>query len=533
MQKISGAKIMTLCLKNEGVNTVFGYPGAAIAPFYEELAESGLRHVLMRGEQGAGHAANGYARMTGKPGVCVATSGPGATNLFTAIATAYSDSIPMIAITGQAATYQLGRDVFQEIDATGAAEPFTKYAYLVKSAGELAQVFKEAFHIASTGRRGPVLIDVPVDVQEQLAEFDYPKSVNIRGYKPRQEGHPLQVKRLAEAIARAKRPALCFGGGVFLADAVEELRRFVVDTQIPAVSTMMGLGALPPGDALYYGMVGQSGRETANFAVEESDLLILLGARVGDRAISRFARDNAAAREIAHIDIDTAEIGKNLDTTIPLVGDLKAVLGQLLDKNPHGVWADWRRRLDSLRGKELPSPSLDSDFDPGAFVRALCEKLPENSVYVADVGQNQIWSARSFTGKGRFLTTGGMGTMGYSIPAAIGAKLASPKSEVVAVCGDGAFQMSMQEIASMLQNNAPVKIVVMRNDSLGLVRDIQLARPARREFAVALEHSPDLRLLAEAYGIPYGRLENNAGIEAAAQRIIEAKGAYLLECIVR
>jgi acetolactate synthase-1/2/3 large subunit len=532
MQKISGAKIMTLCLKSEGVGTVFGYPGAAIAPFYEELAASGIRHVLMRGEQGAGHAANGYARMTGRPGVCVATSGPGATNLFTAIATAYSDSIPMVAITGQAATYQLGRDVFQEIDATGAAEPFTKYAYLVKSAEELASVFKEAFHIASTGRKGPVLIDVPVDVQEQPAAFTYPQSVSIRGYKPRQEGHPLQVKRLAEAIARARRPALCFGGGVFLADAVAGLRRFVEETQMPAVSTMMGLGALPPGDALYYGMVGQSGCKTANLALEGSDLLILMGARVGDRAISRFAQGAAPAREIAHIDIDTAEIGKNLDTTIPLVGDLKAVLNQLLDKSPRGEWVDWRKGLDSLREKQ-PAAGAGPGLDPGAFVRAVCEKLPEASVYVADVGQNQIWSARSFAGKGRFLTTGGMGTMGYAIPAAIGAKLASPASEAVAVCGDGAFQMSMQEIASMLQNGAPVKIVVMRNDSLGLVREIQMSRPAKREFAVALEHSPDLALLAAAYGIPYGRLADNAGIEEAAQRLVDAKGAYLLECAVQ
>jgi acetolactate synthase-1/2/3 large subunit len=295
---------------------------------------------------------------------------------------------------------------------------------------------------------------------------------------------------------------------------------------------MMGLGAMPQGDGLYYGMVGQSGRDSANLAVEESDLLILMGARVGDRAITRSAQTNGAPREIAHIDIDTAEIGKNLDTTIPLVGDLKDVLGQLLEKNPRGEWPEWQKKLDTLREGE-PAEAQGAGLDPGAFVRALCEKLPEGSVYVADVGQNQIWSARSFSGKGRFLTTGGMGTMGYAIPAAIGAKLASPKSETVAVCGDGAFQMSMAELASMLQNDAPVKIVVMRNDSLGLVREIQLARPAKREFAVALERSPDLRLLAEAYGITFGRLETNADIESASKRVAEAKSAYLLECLVR
>lgn len=523
---------MVNCLMKEQVPVIFGYPGATIAPFYDALASSGIRHILTRTEQGAGHAASGYARITGRPGVCVATSGPGATNMFTAIATAYSDSIPLVAITGQVATYQLGRDVFQEVDTTGAAEPFTKYSYLVKSADDLARVFKEAFYIASTGRKGPVLIDVPVDVQKQLADFNYPDRTSIRGYKPTYDGHPLQIKKAADAIRRAKKPLICCGGGLLSSGSEVLVRRFCEAAKLPCVSTMMGIGAISPNHPLYFGMLGQSGVHTANTAVGESDLLILLGARVGDRAFTRPSSLESEAT-IIHIDIDTAEIGKNMGTTIPIVGDLYRVLEQLEQKNLQGTWDEWLGYLGALREEDKGSRPVNAQtVDPNALVRLLCRYLPENSVYVADVGQNQIWSARNYSIDGRFLTTGGMGTMGYSIPAAIGAKLASKDKTVAAVCGDGAFQMSMNELATMRQHDAPVKIVVMRNGKLGMVREIQQSSYGGREIAVDLTGSPDLSLIAQAYGIPYALVNDMDNAEKIIGGMLNADGACLIECLI-
>lgn len=524
---------MVRCLEAEGVSVIFGYPGAAIAPFYDQLPGSGLRHVLTRTEQGAGHAASGFARLSGRPGVCVSTSGPGATNLFTAIATAYSDSIPLIAITGQVSTGLLGRDVFQEVDTTGAVEPFTKHSYLLGSADDIGRVFKEAFHIASTGRKGPVLIDVPIDVQQAMTDFVYPESVQIRGYKPRTKGHPLQVKKVAEAIRGAKKPLVCAGGGVFLSGAKEQVRRFCEQTGIPAVSTLMGVGVLPKEHPLYFGMLGQSGTKTANVAVRQSDLLILIGARVGDRAITP---GRLESHTVVHIDIDSAEIGKNVDATIPLVGDVAQVLTQLMELAPSCDGSAWREELQAAREGEQAAraarPAPETGVDPGSFVRALCARLPEQSVYVADVGQNQIWSARNYCAEGRFLTTGGMGTMGYSIPAAIGAKLADPGRTAVAVCGDGAFQMSMNELATMLQHGAPVKVVVMKNGTLGMVREIQSRAYGGREVAVDLGGSPDLALIAAAYGIDYARADNPGEVDAVLGQMLQSDGAFLLECAV-
>lgn len=526
---------MVECLRAEGIPLVFGYPGATIAPFYDRLAASDIRHVLTRTEQGAGHAASGWARTTGGVGVCVATSGPGATNLFTAIATAYSDSIPLVAITGQVATYQLGRDVFQEVDTTGAAEPFTKHCYLVKDAAELPRVFREAFHIASTGRKGPVLIDVPVDVQKQELDFSYPRDVNIRGYKPRFEGHPLQVRRVAEALRSAQRPLLCCGGGVFLAGATEQVKALSEEAGIPVVSTMMGIGVLPPGHPLYYGMLGQTGLRTANTAIRETDLLVLVGARVGDRAITQpgHLENNST---VVHIDIDSAEIGKNVGTTIPLVGDCARVLEQLMDCGIGGDRSGWTTRLDDLRTKErdalLGRRYEYEGVDPARFVRTLCEQLPEDSTYVADVGQNQIWSARNFCARGRFLTTGGMGTMGYAIPAAVGAKLADPARTVLAVCGDGSFQMSMNELATMRQHGGNIKVVVMRNGVLGMVKEIQKNSYGGRDSGIDLAGSPDFGLIAAAYGLEYRLAATTDEAEAAAADMLADEKPFLLECVV-
>lgn len=530
---ISGSQAMVECLRKEGVDILFGYPGATIAPFYDSLSDApDIRHVLARTEQGAGHAASGWARTSGKPGVCVVTSGPGATNLFTALATAYSDSIPLIAITGQVATYQLGRDVFQEIDTTGAAAPFTKYTYLVKSAKEIGRVFKEAFHIASTGRKGPVLIDMPMDVQKEMIEFHYPEEAHLRGYKPRYDGHPRQVQKVADAINAAKRPVICCGGGVHLSCAAQQVQRLCEEANLPLVSTMMGIGVLPPGHPAYYGMLGQSGIKTANTAIQESDLLLLIGARVGNRAIMQ-PSDLESSATIIHIDIDTAEIGKNMGTTIPLVGDASRVLAQLLTCKMAPDCTEWVDYLSAMREKEQAAyharTALSGGIEPHAFVRTLCGALPENSVYVADVGQNQIWSAKNFCAKGRFLTTGGMGTMGYSIPAAIGAKLSAPDNVVLAVCGDGSFQMSMNELATMQQHGAPIKIVIINNGKLGMVREIQQFSYDDREYGIDLLQSPDFGGIAAAFGVTYEQISDTAAIDQAIANMLSSPEPFVLE----
>ncbi|MGI5965310.1 MAG: biosynthetic-type acetolactate synthase large subunit [Anaerotruncus rubiinfantis] len=530
---MTGAQAMVKCLEAEGVTTIFGYPGAAICPFYDSLVDSSIRHILTRNEQNAGHAASGYARVTGRPAVCVATSGPGATNLFTAIATAYMDSIPLVAITGQVSSELLGRDVFQEVDTTGAAEPFTKYSYLVKDAAEIPRVFKEAFYIASTGRKGPVLIDMPVDIQRELLDFSYPHMVNIRGYKPQFKGHPMQVKRVAAAIKAAKRPLLCLGGGVFAANAQKAVRKLCEQCRLPAVTTMMGIGALPSGHPLYFGMLGQSGDGLANRAVEESDLLIIIGARVGDRAIQS-PRALESMTTVVHIDIDAAEIGKNLGTTIPLVGDAALVVEQLAEQNPMGEWDKWIGWLDGQREPFPAHPAAGAGYiNPNAFIRLLSERLEKDVLYVSDVGENQIWSAKNhIVREGRFLTTGGMGTMGYALPAAIGAKLAAPGRQVVAVCGDGAFQMSMMELATMNQHGVPVKLVVMRNGALGLVREIQQNQYRGREIAVDLTGSPSIAGIAAAYGIPSMQVSDMQDAPAALDAFLEGPESFVLECVV-
>lgn len=533
---LTGAQAMVKCLEAESVSVIFGYPGAAICPFYDSLLDSSIRHILTRTEQNAGHAASGYARMTGRPAVCVATSGPGATNLFTAIATAYSDSIPLIAITGQVSSELLGRDVFQEIDTTGAAEPFTKYSYLVKDAQEIPRVFKEAFHIASTGRPGPVLIDIPVDIQlAALPVFAYPKTVEIRGYKPRFKGHAVQIKRVAQALRDAKRPLLCAGGGVFSANAAGQVRRLCEQNDLPMVCTLMGLGVLPTAHPLFCGMLGQSGTPLANEAIRECDLLILIGARAGDRAMSA-PHQLAAEKVIVHIDIDAAEIGKNVGTAIPLVGDAAAVTEQLLEQDASGDWTQWRDRL-AVRRAELAAPEsacADEAIDPTWVIQALSKKMTDDAVYVADVGQNQVWSARGHIQRdGRFLTTGGMGTMGYSLPAAIGAKLAAPQKQVVAVCGDGGFQMMLMELATANQHHVPVKLVVMRNNALGMIRQIQTEHYGGRESAADLSGSPDITAIAAAYGIATARAETPAQAEQAIARLLDGDGSFIVECVLK
>ena len=530
---IKAAEAMVKCLENEGVKVVFGYPGAAICPFYDELTKSDIHHVLVRREDNAGHSASGYARISGKPAVCIATSGPGATNLLTAIATAYADSIPLVCITGQVSTDQIGCDVFQEVDITGAAEPFVKYSYLIKNAAELPRVFKEAFYLAGTGRNGPVLIDVPVDIQNTLIDFDYPESIELRTYKPTVKGNTLQIKRVCEALKTSERPLICAGGGVISANAAEELRAFAEKTKIPVVSTMMGLGIFPTEHPLYMGMLGMHGVKTANEAVSKCDTMILIGARVGDRAV-RSPKFLAKTTKIIHIDVDPAEIGKNIHVDIPLVGDCGNILEQLCANACSTERADWLAELSQIKN-EIPTENETQGYvNPKMFIRKLSAKLPENTICVADVGQNQIWTCNNFQFKGgRFLTSGGMGTMGYSVPAAIGAKFASPDSEVVAICGDGSFQMQMMELATIIQEKLAVKIILMRNNRLGMVRELQTIHYSDNQTAIHIaDGNPDFVALAKAYGIEAERVCTMAEAEAAIEHLCNAKGPYLLECNV-
>lgn len=531
---ISGADIMIKCLEAEGVTTVFGYPGAAICPFYDSLYKSNIKHILVRMEQSAVHAANGYSRCSNKVGVCVATSGPGATNMITGIATAYSDSIPVICITGQVKRELLGRDVFQEADITGACEPFVKHSYLVNDTKDLPRVFKEAFHIATTGRMGPVLIDIPQDVQEEEIEsFEYPESVDIVGYKPNVRGHKMQIKKAVELIKKAERPLIVAGGGVLSSGSKLKLVKFAETTGIPVISTLMGIGVMPSEHMRYLGMLGTHGKKYANRALHESDLLIVCGARLGDRAVARPDQVSQTSK-IIHIDIDPAEIGKNVKTTVPIVGDMKNVIEKLIEEigdyhTPHEwceTYRDWKKNL-------YRTPPVTEGFvEPRSLVAKLSFMMKSKGILVADVGQNQIWCANNFRiREGRFLTTGGMGTMGYSVPAAIGAKLARPTRDVVAVCGDGSFQMNLTELGTIMQNNIDIKIIVMRNNRLGMVRELQTKQYGGR-FSATILGDPDFKEIAKAYGIKSAEVNSNEEAERVAEEMFRLKEPFILICNV-
>lgn len=529
---IETAEAMVKCLEHENISVVFGYPGAAICPFYDYLYKSSIKHILVRQEQNGGHSANGYARITGKPAVCIATSGPGATNLITAIATAYADSVPLVIITGQVSTDQIGRDVFQEADITGSAEPFVKHSFLVKDAEKIPEIFKLAFHIAGTGRKGPVLIDVPFDIQKTMIDFSYPEKVEIMSYKPTTKGNNLQIKRVAEAIEKSEKPLICAGGGVFSSYANDELYKFADMLDIPVVTTMMGIGAIRSDSRLNFGMIGMHGIPLANKAVLDCDLLVLIGARVGDRAVAS-PSFLAETTKIIHIDIDPAEIGKNIETDIPLVGDAKLIIEQLSKIIQPIKHTAWLNELTERRKTPVFTKAENGYINPKEFIYKLSEKAPENTVTVADVGQNQIWTANYFHVKnGRFITSGGMGTMGYSIPAAVGAKLAVPEYQVIAVCGDGSFQMQSMELATIMQNNIAVKIIVMTNNRLGMVREVQTKLYDDRQMAVHLDGSPDFIKLAEAYSIPSVRITKTDEIDNALEKMFKAETPFFIECMV-
>lgn len=529
---MTGAQALIESLKRENVTEIFGYAGATICPAADALKQSDINYTLVRTEQNAGHMASGYSRISGKTGVCMVTSGPGATNLITGIATAYMDSIPLVAITGQVESYLLGRDIFQEVDITGAVAPFIKHSYLVKEVASIPRVVKEAFHIASTGRPGPVLIDIPIDVQKMEFEPDFPDEIDIRGYKPSVKGNPKQVQRAAEAIRAAQKPVLCLGGGVISGGAQQEALTFAENSQIPIVTTMMGLGVVPTDHPLYMGMIGSFGTPCANKTLENSDLLILVGARVGNRAITAPGEIGRKMKTI-HIDVDPAEIGKNVHTTIPVVGDVKVVLRQLMEQDTTAQTQNIAE-MQQHRGEELqrPLPTREGYAHPARIIRALSGMMQEDAICCVDVGQNQIWTCKHMIQKhGRFLTTGGLGTMGYSLPAALGAKVASPESQTVVVCGDGSFQMFENELSTLRNLNADVKIVMMQNNVLGLVNEIQHSAYSG-PFGVALDHSPDFSILADAYGIAHGEIRSDDEIEEKLAEMFAADGPYLMICRV-
>ncbi len=533
--KITGAEAIVKALINENVEVLFGYPGAAICPFYDALFDSGLKHVLTRNEQGAAHAASGYARVTGKTGVCIATSGPGATNLITGIATAYMDSIPIVAITGQVQLDQIGKDVFQEADITGATAPFCKHSYLVKNVKDLPRIIKEAFYIASTGRPGPVLIDVPVDVQCKELDFEYPEEVSIRGYKPTYKGHSMQIKRIAEAVQKSKAPVICAGGGILNADATAELMGFAEKCSIPVASTMMGISCIPSEHELNLGMLGSHGVYAANYAINHADLVIIMAARVADRAMGTAAKIAEKAK-IIHIDIDPAEIGKNIETDIPVVGDIKSILKELTEiiEKPHTEkWIETLNTVKKEHPLQIAADENTATVKPQYLISVLSEIAGENAVITTEVGQNQIWSANYYNVRKprTFITSGGMGTMGYGLPAAVGAKVGvGDKAKVIVIGGDGSFQMSMQELGTIKQQKLGVKIIILNNSRLGMVREVQKIRYCGRYSQVHLDENPDFVKLAEAYGFKGRTISSNSEVRQAVEKMLSDDEPYLLEC---
>jgi len=503
-RELTGSEILLRCLIEEKVEFIFGYPGGAVLPIYDSLYYGSIKHILYRHEQGAIHAADGYARATGKPGVVIATSGPGATNLVTGIATAQMDSIPLVCITGNVPQNLIGTDAFQEADITGITMPITKHSYLVQDVRDLPRVVKEAFHIATTGRPGPVLIDIPKDVSNAKAPFSYPETVSIRGYQPTTNPHPLQIEKLQQAIAGSKRPLILAGGGVVTSGADQELIAFAERAQIPVTTTLMGIGGFPGTHPLWLGMPGMHGTVAANRALLECDLLIGIGARFDDRVTMGRIDKFATGAKIVHIDIDPAEIGKNVDTYIPIVGDVKRVLEAALKDLPVSQSKAWLEKLKGLKQQyPLTYKQSDNMLKPQWVIQHLYETTGGDAIVTTDVGQHQMWVAQyfRFSRPRSLISSGGLGTMGFGFPAAIGAQLAYPDRTVISVTGDGGFQMTAQELAVVALANIPVKVAIINNQCLGMVRQWQEVFYQRRYSEVDLSGSPDFVKLAEAYGV--------------------------------
>jgi len=534
VKKMSGAHILVESLVKEDVNTIFGYPGGVVLGIFDALFDAPLRVILTRHEQAAAHAADGYARASGKVGVCMSTSGPGATNLVTGIATAYMDSIPIVALTGQVATPLIGGDAFQEADITGITRPITKHNYLVRDVRDLARTIKEAFHIASTGRPGPVLVDLPKDVTVNEAEFKYPKTVELRGYKPTYEGHPRQIKRAAEQIAKSERPVIYAGGGVISSGASRELREFGHKIQAPVTLTLLGLGGFPASAPLFVGMLGMHGTKCANSAVSECDLLIAIGARCDDRVtgkVDKFA-PNAT---IIHIDIDPAAISKSVVVDIPIVGDVKNILAQLMPLVKKCNTEAWLKQVEKWK-KEYPLTydKKAKTIKPQYVVEQIYEATGGDAIIATEVGQNQMWAAQfyRFDAPRRFLSSGGLGTMGYGFPAAIGAQIACPDRLVFDIAGDGSFQMNIQELATVVRLKLPVKVAILNNQFLGMVRQWQKMFYGGRYSSSCLADNPDFAKVAQAYGATGIRITEKRHVRPAIETAIKTPGPVILDFMV-
>jgi len=529
--KLNGAQILCESLVKEGVEVIFGFPGGALLPFYDALPNyPQLRHILVRHEQGAAHAADSYARVSGKVGVCLATSGPGATNLVTGIANAYLDSAPMVAITGQVSRPFIGKDAFQEIDITGITLPITKHNYMVMAAGDMSTVVQEAFHIASTGRPGPVLIDIPKDVFVEEAEFRYRDKVDLRGYKPTLRGHPSQIKKAAKVISEANRPLIIAGRGVLISGASTELRELAEKAQIPVVNTLLGLGCFPRSHLLSLGMLGMHGLAHVNLALDAADLVIAIGMRFDDRATSKVSTFAPHARVI-HIDIDPAEIGKNVKVDVPIVGDVKNVLralNKVVDSKNHVEWVsqiqEWEREHPSTVIRDTDS------LLPQYIVRQISEITKGDAIIVTGVGQHQMWSAQYFqyNKPNTLVSAGGLGPMGFELPAAMGAKVGSPDDTVWCIAGDGGFQMTIQELGTIVQENLAVKIAILNNGFLGMVRQWQELFYERRYIATPLS-GPDFVKVAEAYGIAAMRVTDKLMVTSAIEKAMAYEGPFLID----
>ncbi|MBI4286200.1 MAG: biosynthetic-type acetolactate synthase large subunit [Chloroflexi bacterium] len=529
--KMTGGQIICECLAREGVDIIFGFPGGAILPLYDTLPQfPQLHHVLVRHEQCAAHAAEGYARATGKVGVCFATSGPGATNLVTGIANAYLDSAPVVAITGQVARPFIGKDAFQEIDITGITLPITKHNYLALDTASLPRIVKEAFYLARTGRPGPVLIDVPRDVQIEQVEFHYPGKIVLPGYKPTLQGHPTQIKKAAELINKAQRPLILAGRGVIISNGFEELKALAEAGQIPVVTTLLGISSFPESHVLSYGMVGMHGMAYANMAVTGADLVIAVGMRFDDRATAKVSAF-APNAHIIHIDIDPAEIGKNVRVDVPIVGDVKAVLHALNKLVTSAKHMEWLHQLDDWR-KEHPSTIIrDSEgLLPQLVVHKIYEVTRGEATICTGVGQNQMWAAQHYwyNRPNSLISSGGLGTMGFGLPASIGVKIGRPDIPVWCIDGDGSFQMTLHELATIGQEKVAVKIAILNNGYLGMVRQWQELFYQKRYVATPL-FGPDFVKIAEAYDIAALRVEHKEEVEPAIEQAMAHDGPFLID----
>lgn len=528
----TGAALLLDSLIDEGVEIIFGYPGGAVLPIYDALLNTSIRHVLPRHEQTAVHAADAYARVSGKVGVCLATSGPGATNLVTGIATAYMDSVPIVVLTGQVPTNLLGTDSFQEVDIAGITLPITKHSYIVKDPRDIPRIVKEAFHIASTGRPGPVLIDLPKNVLAEENVVPKPAELNLPSYRFFAKGNAGQIEEAVRVIKESKRPVLYAGGGVITAGASEVLQEIVEKINIPVVTTLMGIGSMPSKHPNVLGMVGMHGTVAANHAVNDCDLLIAVGVRFDDRVTSGLGQRFATNAKIVHIDVDPAEIGKVVRANVPIVGNAKLVLEEMKDKLIPPECEEWWAQIKVwLEEKEHEDPNV---LTPQAIIKELGNIAKEDAIVATDVGQHQMWAAQGYPVKNprHFITSGGLGTMGFGLPAAIGAQMAAPDKQVFLVTGDGSFQMSIQELATTVQCELPVKIILMNNGVLGMVRQLQKLFCDERYSQIQLKDNPDFIKLAEAYGIKGIRVTEVTQVRQALEEAINHPGPVLLDFII-